>query len=178
MPNKFQRYKRGSIVMIDFSPSIGSELRGKHFGIVLTKKDTPNNGVLTVVPLTSKNKPFYLPLCNVLGPELNQFFKDQLVVFKSQAGEIARIDEAIQIMNNISDVIDLLKIYRSKDVDSYAMVQNITTVSKLRVQKPINKFDPIQKIKVPSDVLDKIEKEMIKLFLNNPKSAFDTETTK
>lgn len=44
---KFQRYKRGSIVMIDFSPSIGSETKGKHFGVVLTKKDTPNNAVLT-----------------------------------------------------------------------------------------------------------------------------------
>ena len=50
---KYQRYKRGQIVLIDFSPSMGSELRGKHFAIVITKKDSPNNGVLTVIPQMS-----------------------------------------------------------------------------------------------------------------------------
>ena len=37
---KYQRYKRGQIVLIDFNPSMGSELRGKHFAIVITKKDS------------------------------------------------------------------------------------------------------------------------------------------
>ena len=48
---KFQRFKRGSVVMVEFSPSMGSEIKGKHLAIVLTKNDSPNNGVLTVIPL-------------------------------------------------------------------------------------------------------------------------------
>lgn len=59
---KYHRYKRGQIVLADFSPSIGSEMRNKHFAIVLSKNDSPYNGVLTVVPLTSKNKPYYIDL--------------------------------------------------------------------------------------------------------------------
>ena len=61
---KFQRFKRGSVVMVEFSPSMGSEIKGKHLAIVLTKNDSPNNGVLTVIPLSSKNKPYYVPIDN------------------------------------------------------------------------------------------------------------------
>lgn len=34
---KFQRFKRGSVVMVEFSPSTGSEIKGKYLAIVLTK---------------------------------------------------------------------------------------------------------------------------------------------
>lgn len=57
---KFQRFKRGNVVMVEFS----SEIKGKHLAIVLTKNDSPNNGVLTVIPLSSKNKPYYVPIGN------------------------------------------------------------------------------------------------------------------
>lgn len=67
---KYQRYKRGQIVLIDFSPSMGSELRGKHFAIVITKKDSPNNGVLTVIPLSSKEKPYYLDIGNFVSKQV------------------------------------------------------------------------------------------------------------
>ena len=46
--------------MVEFS----SEIKGKHLAIVLTKNDSPNNGVLTVIPLSSKNKPYYVPIGN------------------------------------------------------------------------------------------------------------------
>ena len=61
---KFRRFKRGNVVMVEFSPSMGSEIKGKHLAIVLTKNDSPNNGVLTVIPLSSKNKPYYVPIGN------------------------------------------------------------------------------------------------------------------
>ncbi|MCO6018232.1 hypothetical protein CKN86_02410 [Carnobacterium divergens] len=52
--NKYPYFKRGTIVMIDFGVNIDSEFSGKHFAIILNKKDNPNNPVLTVLPLTSK----------------------------------------------------------------------------------------------------------------------------
>lgn len=61
---KFQRFKRGSVVMVKFSPSMGSVIKWKHLAIVSTKNDSPNNGVLTVIPLSSKNKPYYVPFGN------------------------------------------------------------------------------------------------------------------
>lgn len=81
---KFQRFKRGNFVMVEFSPSMGSEIKGKHLAIVLTKNDSPNNGVLTVIPLSSKNKPYYVPIGNFflneaipfLDKQLNEFIKN------------------------------------------------------------------------------------------------------
>lgn len=48
--------------MADFSPQIGSEIRGKHFAIVLTKKDRKTNELLTAVPLTSEPHKYHLDL--------------------------------------------------------------------------------------------------------------------
>lgn len=62
----YKKYPRGSIVYIDFGINIGHEFSGRHFGIVLNKKDSPYNSLITVVPLTSKNKSFYLPLDNIV----------------------------------------------------------------------------------------------------------------
>ena len=40
--------------MVNFGTSIGNELSGNHFAIVLNKKDSPKAGEITVLPLTSK----------------------------------------------------------------------------------------------------------------------------
>lgn len=54
----FHRYRRGTIVFVDFGTSIGAELCGYHFAVVLTKNDNPSNGSLTVIPFTSKRKSY------------------------------------------------------------------------------------------------------------------------
>lgn len=46
--NRFIKYKRGTIVMVNFGTSIGNELSGNHFAVVLNKKDSPNSGKITV----------------------------------------------------------------------------------------------------------------------------------
>lgn len=49
-------------------------------------------------------------------------------------------------------------------VDSYAMVQNISTINKLRVLKPINKYDPILKIRVSDEIMTILDNKLIELF--------------
>ena len=51
---KFKRYKRGTIVFVRFGINIGQEFSNSHFGIVLDKNDNPSNGILTILPLSSK----------------------------------------------------------------------------------------------------------------------------
>lgn len=161
---KFQRYKRGSVVMIDFSPSVGSEIKGKHFGIVLTKNDGPNNSVLTVIPITSKEKPYYLPLGNFLIMEVAPYLQNELTTIKNQSENCKDKSELLRIRLNINEFDKLLKYYKSKNVISFAMVGNISTISKKRIKKPINQFDPILKIRTPENLLDKIDKEIIRQF--------------
>ena len=65
---RFKKYKRGTIIFVNFGTSIGSELSGNHFAIVLNKDDNPLKGSLTVLPLSSKQKKHYI----TLGKELIQ----------------------------------------------------------------------------------------------------------
>lgn len=62
---KYKKFSRGSIIYLDFGINIGHEFSGRHFGIVLNKNDSPYNSLVTVVPLSSKNKKHYLPLQNI-----------------------------------------------------------------------------------------------------------------
>lgn len=61
-------------------------------------------------------------------------------------------------------VYSVLEKYNSKNKTSYAMIRNITTVSKLKILKPINKFDPIGKMYISIKSLNKLDLELRKIF--------------
>lgn len=202
MPNKkYQTYKRGSVVLIDFGKGVDKELNSKHLGVVLTKNDSPNNGVLTVIPLSSKEKPYYLSLgkivSNVIMPmvltekeEIDKEFKliknrtkivgdtiefledlDSLdndfakEIMEEASKDTKTLDRDMkQFKRNIDDLQKVFNTYGKMDKGSYAMVMNISTVSKLKVMKPLNKFDPIRKIKLPDKLMDEIDNKIIELF--------------
>ncbi len=59
---RFDSFDRGTIVSIEFGINIGSEMSGRHFGIVITKNDNNYNSILQVIPLTSKKKKDYISI--------------------------------------------------------------------------------------------------------------------
>ena len=218
----YQKYKRGSVVMVNFGTNIGYELSGNHFAIVLNKDDNNKNGLITVIPLTSKCKKQYLELSDsildlVLGAQNNyldmlletqkihgqhkeeiseakniieeNFEKIENIIgegdesiskskelldkmFKENEIYISKIKELNEITQKESDEIEenmekvyqVLEKYNTKNKTSYAMIRNITTISKLKVLKPINKFDPIGKMHVSDDSLTKIDTELRNIF--------------
>lgn len=166
-PIQYERYTRGQIVLVNFTPSIGSELRNNHLAIVLTKKDRPNNGVLTVIPLSSKEKPYYLKLGSLLFSKVSPFLESSVSELTYAIEHLDQPDQDIvKVRENIRSIYAVLNVYNSMDKTSYAMVQNITTISKLRIRKPLNKYDPIKKLKVEDEILDKIDQEIIRYFTN------------
>ena len=52
-PKTLIRYKRGSILQVEFGYRIGKELGGRHFAVVLDNQNGVGSGLITVVPLTS-----------------------------------------------------------------------------------------------------------------------------
>lgn len=56
LPNKNIAYKRGNVLKVNFGFNVGSEFGGMHYAVVIDKKNQHNSPVITVVPLTSKNK--------------------------------------------------------------------------------------------------------------------------
>ena len=53
---KFRRYIRGSLIFVNFGICVGNELSGNHFAVVLNQNDRSSNNLLTVIPLSSKDK--------------------------------------------------------------------------------------------------------------------------
>lgn len=185
---QYHKYKRGSIVMVNFGTNIDCELSGFHFAIVLNKDDNFANGVLTVIPLTSKKKTHYLELQDSIPDLILRAQKEYIDTLKKDedslrgylnqlSDENSSIQEAIKKLNpsfkekenseikkNMEKVCKVLKRYKEKDKTSYAMVRNVTTISKLKILKPINKFDPIGKIYISNKSLDKIDEKIKELF--------------
>lgn len=206
---KFKKYKRGTIVFVNFGTSIGTELSGNHFAIVLNKSDNPLNGSLTVVPLTSKNKGYNLSLGNEL-------IKQILVDIFNETLNIARLIHSIKIEfdeenpvdkhndenlrfiveyitkyehnlkkdedgtyiidnettlriveQNLKEMEKVRLYYEKYNKDSYAMIDSITTISKYRIRKPINKMDPIGRIQISNSLLDSIDSEVLSRFTHN-----------
>lgn len=50
----YRKFKRGSLVFVEFGVNVGKELSNRHWAVVLNKSDYVSNGTLTVVPVSSK----------------------------------------------------------------------------------------------------------------------------
>lgn len=181
---KYKIYKRGQIIMANFSPQQGHEIKGPHYAVVITKNDGPYFATLTVIPLTSKKKKYLLNMGTWLADSLFEMIKNELnnhihdlkrVSLEISNSKINDFDESV--LNYYLGKIENLN-QRSADINrirgkyseiqkvSYANVLQITTIDKSRIIKPLNKMDPIQEIKIPSDIMDKIDSEIIRVFTN------------
>ena len=162
----FYTFKRGTVVMANFSPQVGSEIKGKHFAIVLTKKDRNNNELLTVIPLTSKYHKYHLDLVDEIK---NSIWTGISVVQNNMHRDLSNKDipplELLEITTEASQMqMAVLRRYVGLKEHSYAKIHQITTISKLRIVKPVNVLDPIRRLKVSNEVLDKIDKKIVELF--------------
>lgn len=164
--NTYKRFPRGSIVKVDFGVNIGNEFSEQHFAITLTKQDNPFNGVLTVIPLTSKKHKKALDLGSLI---VDMYLANlQLEVEKIQA-QLEEIDikncewdqNYIKEMDKIEKILSYYK--KTKNNLSYACIDQIKTVSKLNVLPPINEYDIVGKGKCDENVMKLIDKEIIRV---------------
>lgn len=164
MNMNFYTFKRGTVVMADFSPQVGSELKGKHFAIVLTKRDRSTNELLTVVPLTSKGNKHHLDL----GDEIQKSIHSSIISRINQLPKMINNQFNENISTNEFDEYnimcsEIIQRYASLKEHTYAKVHQLTTISKKRITKPVNKLDPIRKLKVSNKVLQLIDKKIVEL---------------
>lgn len=116
-------YPKGSIVFINFGINVGCEMSGRHFGIVLNNFDNSKNDVLTIIPLSSKEKRFYIALEETIS---NQGFtaieneKNTLKEIISSSGkiELFKIIEQLKSINPNVPIEDIIKTVE-KNFNSY-----------------------------------------------------------
>lgn len=68
------------------------------------------------------------------------------------------------ITNEVKDYMEIFNKYFTYNKDTYARIEDVTTVSKRRIRK-INRFDPIGKIKASTPTLNIIDENLNELFV-------------
>lgn len=181
-------YKRGSIVQVNLGFNIGNEEGGMHYAIVLNKSDNKDNPILTVIPLSSikPNKKWYKTDVN-LGTEIYMLIENKIKVLTESASET--IDKVNKVFNESKSEISnettrtLRKLIKNAEMDidlanrcsqkikslkkgSYAVCNQITTVSKIRIKDPIKPDSPMYDIQISDELMNKTDKTVINTFLN------------
>ena len=189
--SNLKKYKRGEILKVHLGYNIGSEEGGLHYAVVVEKDNSIHNPVITIVPLTSiKPSKDVSRLRNgevLLGNEIFQKFSHKFIeLYKSVNEEHQKIRRTIKELRkmddppltviqeieeqqlSISTELDLLNKMKAEiskmKRGSIALVNQITTISKIRIYDPRTTHDMLSGIKLSDESLDKIDKEIIKRY--------------
>lgn len=164
--DNFKVYPRGALVFLDFGVNVGRELSGNHFGIVLNKSDSPRNGVLTVVPVSSKSNKFSVELDGLISEKSLDYLEDSA---DQLASKIHKTDDAVELhrlKTEAEKINRVVETYLRFNKISYAKCLDVRTISKKRILK-INKYDPVGKITVSNSTLNNIDRVIIANFTNS-----------
>lgn len=164
-------YKRGDIIKVNLGFNIGNELGGLHYCVIINKYDNTKNGILNVLPLSSKknNKKYASNTVNIgydLYNRLNASLQSEKNEFKAIINEIDKIRKHIP---NIDDYVKVEEKYINKiekeiskmNYPSIVLVNQITSISKQRIYKD----RIIRNISLSENSLDLIDKKISKIFL-------------
>lgn len=191
-PMSLRRYKRGEIIKVHLGFNIGSEEGGLHYAVVLDKSNAKSSPVVTIVPLTSvkpntdltRLKRGSIFLGNELFTNLNakisatdrrlsdeQDLLEKIIDDMDENTSKEEYDRVRQRIEKVRDEINLL--FRMKSevrkmrIGSIALINQVTTVSKMRIYDPKTDHDILSGIRFSNEKLDLIDNEIRNLFVNS-----------
>ena len=190
-PMSLRRYKRGEIIKVHLGFNVGSEEGGLHYAVVLDKNNAKSSPVVTIVPLTSvkphtditKLKNGNVFLGNELFQRLNRKISDSDKELKAKIKELQELvdelndensDKLMSIINpkldNAYRDLELLDKMRSEILKmkrgSIALVNQISTISKIRIYDPKTDHAILSGIKLTGEKMDIIDSEIRNKFTN------------
>ena len=164
----FQKYKRGTIIKVDFGVNIGAEFSQVHYAIVLNKDDNRKNKTLK----TTKDKKNTYNIGNVIFDNYIKTSKEHIndmcdEVAKSRKNGIEKLlqgrgEDNIKLLQKLNDLNEVVEFYSENPVCSFACYKNITTINKTRILPAINDLDFINKTVCSQEIMNKIDKKIIK----------------
>lgn len=163
-------FSRWNVVKANLGFNIGNELGGVHYCIVLNKYDNVRNGVLNVIPLTSKKMGKSYPNSTVnLGKELYNILETNIRIENEKLNKVlSSLDEMESVPENVKHSISNEMHYIQKIADevekmkkdSIALINQITTISKQRIYN----IPVLKKVKLSNNSLDLIDKKIMQYF--------------
>lgn len=140
----FRRYQRGDVLKIHLGYRIGSEEGGLHYAVVITANDSPKAPVLTVVPLTSLKSADQVERLHFsevfIGAELLQ------KLYEKAKGD--------------SPPPSLLQEISRMKWGSIALLNQVVTVSKLRIYDPVGEESPLRGIRLGTETMSRIDEKL------------------
>lgn len=190
-PKSLRRYKRGEIIKVHLGFNVGSEEGGLHYAVVVDKNNAKTSPVVTIVPLTSvkpttdinnlKKGSIYLgnELFTNLNAKLsysNRLLKETVSALRERIDALSvnsSWEERAAISQELSEAtqeLELLERMKSEilkmRIGSIALVNQITTISKIRIYDPKTDHDILSGIKFSNEKLDLIDSEIANNFTN------------
>lgn len=178
-PFYLKKYKRGEIIKANLGYNIDKELGGLHYCVILDNTNSKAFHTLTVIPLTSikPNKQYNFPNI-ILGNELYTCIKEKHTKFESlvvsKASKVLVDKTSNKVPRNISELHDImedLKILgkieeelKGMKTGSVANVNQIRTISKMRIHNPRKDKDILSGIKLKNESLDLIDNALMQAF--------------
>ena len=188
-------YKRGDVVFVNFGFNVGSEFGGGHYAVVLNNLSEHRSTDVTVVPLTSfkENRPIN-PKDVFIGEELFEKLSlklktsstdlqkrlDERMVLLEQLKQLAYAGGKEREFNALRDDLDCQKEQISKDLNgvnslrreiaslktgSVVKVEQIRTISKIRIYNPKSTHDPLYGIRLSKEAMNKINEKLKELYV-------------
>lgn len=170
-PVYYPIYDRGSVVQVDLGFNLGREYGGLHYAIVLNKKDTKQNPVLTVVPISSikKNKKWRIhdvDLSDTIYLAIQLKTQTMINTIEEQIKNIENLDKSTihKLEQKIQEEKDCLKMATKLNKGSFAICNQVTTIDKMRIKNPTKDTSPLYGIKIPEELLNKISDTLQKMY--------------
>lgn len=191
-PRSMKRYKKGDVIKVHLGYNIGSEEGGLHYCIVAENSNSINNPVITIIPLTSVKprtdlsilRPTQIYLGNEIFNSLNLKLSTLKRHNQEQIDSLSKVIDEISTgsavdnirLNEINSALDAAEIELNllskiqKEISkmkngSIALVNQITTVSKIRIYDPKTAHDVLSGVKLSNEKLDAIDKALANFLL-------------
>lgn len=172
----YKRFQRGRIIKVDFGVNVGGEFSEPHFAITLSKGDNMYSNSIIVVPLTSKNHKNTISLGKLISESYIESLQKKVEQLQEQYQEIdiENCEFNPNYLKEIEEITTVLKYYRKiKNNFSYACIDQIRTISKLNILRPINKYDIVGTYTCSQDIMNTIDKNIIKIYTSIDYAKFE-----
>lgn len=189
---KLLKYKRGQVISANLGYNVGSELGGRHYCVVIDNSNSLRSNTVTVVPLTSlkekkkRQHPDDIELGNELYTALQDKLRTQSQPVQERLSELVEkrktqnfieavvsLDETDneikQIKKDLERLRHIVESFEKLNKGSVAHVGQIRTISKMRIETPKYKYEPLSGIKLSPDSMDLIDQAIIAHFTKKQK---------
>lgn len=182
------RLKRGAVVCVEFGYRIGRELGGRHYAVVLDANNSIHSNTVTVVPLGSKESSkddvynailedgiygTVIHKIDALIESARKTLEDAAKVKKEIEGTIGEEQTALEELRqgkikSAQALIDQANIWIKEithlKTGSVAKIDQVTTISKMRISQPLKKNHPLYGVRLSERDLDKIDVKLMTLY--------------